>query len=156
MKKLIYIFLLLMPVPQLQAADIAVTMHLLGRDGPTQSIGVIVVKETAQGLQFQPHLRGLEPGKYMFTVNENVGCGSEYTASGANIPGMAAGSIRNELQTITVNAAGVADQTLTANDLSMRDIRGRTLVISTEARPGFTVAEGNESRIACGSLELYQ
>jgi len=102
----------------LHAADIAVTMLLLGRDGPTQSIGVIVVKETAQGLQFQPHLQGMEPGKYMFTVNENVGCGSQYTPSVANIPGMAAGNIRNELQTITVNAAGVADQTITVNDLS--------------------------------------
>ena len=156
MKRLIYLFLLLMPVSYLQAAEIAVTMHALGHDGPTNAIGVIVVKETAQGLQFQPHLRNLEPGKYMFTVNENVGCGSKYTESGANVPGMAAGRSMNELPAITVNANGVAEQTITMSGLTIHDVRGRTLVISSDPKPGFTIAEGNESRVACGSLELYR
>lgn len=156
MKRLIYLFFLLIPVSYLQAAEISVTMHALGQDGPTKAIGVIVVKETAQGLQFQPHLRNLEPGKYMFTVNENVGCGSKYTESGANVPGMAAGRSMNELPAITVNANGVAEQTITTSGLTMRDVRGRTLVISSDPKPGFTIADGNESRIACGSLELYR
>lgn len=156
MKSFAYLFLLFIPASYLQAAEISVTMHALGQDGPTNSIGVIVVKETAQGLQFQPHLRNMEPGKYMFTVNENVGCGSRYTASGENIPGMAAGRSMNELPTITVNANGVAEQPITTSSLTLGDVRGRTLVISSDPRPGFNISEGNETRVACGSLELYK
>ena len=156
MKYFFYVILMLIPVSHLQATEIAVTMHSLNNDGIDKSIGVIVVKETAQGLRFQPHLQGMVPGKYMFTVNENVGCGSQYSTTGVNIHGMAAGKSINQLPPINVNAQGKADEWVTSDAMTLRDIRGRTLVISAQSNLPFNVAQGNEQRVACGSLELYR
>lgn len=56
MKYFIYVALMLIPASYLQASEIAVTMHSLNDEGIDKAIGVIVVKETPQGLRFQPHL----------------------------------------------------------------------------------------------------
>ena len=148
--------LLLLPFSYIHADEIAVTMHSLNNDGIDKAIGVIVVKETAQGLRFQPHLRNLEPGTYTFTVNENVGCGSQYTNTGTNIRGMAAGKSINQLPVINVDAQGIADQAVDMNRLTLRDVRGRTLVLSASANMSTNVAQGSEQRVACGSLELHR
>lgn len=148
--------LLLLPFSYIHADEIAVTMHSLNNDGIDKAIGVIVVKETAQGLRFQPHLRNLEPGTYTFTVNENVGCGSQYTNTGVNIRGMAAGKSINQLPVINVDAQGIADQAVNMNRLTLRDVRGRTLVLSASSNMSTNVAQGAEQRVACGSLELHR
>ena len=154
--KYLYYAALLLPFSYIHADEIAVTMHSLKSDGIDKAIGVIVVKETAQGLRFQPHLRNLEPGSYTFTVNENVGCGSEYSTTGANIQGMAAGKSINQLPTINVNSQGVADQAIDMGNLSLRDVRGRTLVLSSSSGTSSNVSQGGGQRIACGSLELHR
>lgn len=156
MKYFYYIVLLMMPVAYLHADDIAVTMHSLNNDGIDKAIGVIVVQETAQGLRFQPHLRNIEPGTYSFTVNENVGCGSQYTTTGVNIHGMAAGKSINQLPSLKVDAQGVADQAINMDNLRLKDVRGRTLVISLSPGMSKNVAQGTQQRIACGSLELHK
>ena len=155
MKKFIFLLLMCMPVSYLQAAEIPVTMHALGSDGIEKAIGVIVVSETANGLRFQPHLQNLQPGNYTFSVNENVGCGSQINQTGMNIPGMAAGASMHQLPIITVNANGKVDTAITVDGLSLGQVRGRTLVLSTKAS-GMRTAHGDEARVACGSLELYR
>ena len=157
MKLFYYAAALLLPFSYLHADEIAVTMHSLTNDGVGKAIGVIVVEETAQGLRFQPHLRNLEPGSYAFTVNENVGCGIAYNASaGMNAQGMAAGNSINQLPTLKVNAQGAADQAITMDGMSLQNIRGRTLVISTSSGSSSNVSQGNQQRIACGSLEEHR
>ena len=156
MKYFLYIVALLFPLAYLHADEIAVTMHSLNNDGIDKAIGVIVVSETPQGLRFQPHLRNLPAGSYSFTVNENVGCGSQYTQTGVNIHGMAAGKSINQLPAIKVDAQGVADQPITMDKLSLRDVRGRTLVISHSSAMSKNVAQGAQQRIACGSLEDHR
>ncbi len=157
MKKLLYVVLSLMPLGTLQASEIAVTMHALSESGVDNSVGVIVARETPRGLELQSHMRGVQPGTYAFTVNENVGCGSHINLTGgSNVPGMAAGKSIRQLPDITVDQTGSAEQILIAEGMSMRDIRGRTLVISEKGSTPIKVGMDSGRRIVCGTLELYK
>lgn len=92
----------------------------------------------------------------MLSVNENVGCGSEYSTTGANIHGMAAGKSLRQLPAITISVQGKADEDIAVDNLKLQDIRGRTLVVSAQPKLASNVALGTELRVACGSLELYR
>lgn len=157
MKQYIYLLLLLLPGATANAEQLRITVHHLNANGIGESAGVIIAEDTPQGLRLQPFLTGLKPGRYQFSVNENVGCGVEYRASGENVPGMAAGRQIRQLPSLAVDPRGHAEMAVTESSMQSRDIRGRTLVISElPSMPFDTGSADSQRRIACGSLEQYR
>jgi len=155
MKKLLLFFpVLFMLLTQAHAREISVTVHKLNNVGLDKSIGVIVARETQRGLELQPFLKNMEPGTYRFSVNENIGCGVKYKATGIGIPGMAAGNEISQLPALKVDEYGNADTAVIAGHLQLKDILGRTLVISRQHSSPFDLGGDDENRIACGTLEL--
>ena len=145
---LIVLFTMLFSSLAVQATEVAVSVNKLTNIGAGvgDSIGVIVAKDGPDGLVLQPYLQGLKPGQYEFSVNENVGCGVQFNAEGNSVPGMAAGNSMSSLPMLKVNQQGHANQVVIAQNLTLDQIRGRTLVLTDT---------GQDIRIACGSLELY-
>ena len=145
---IIVLFVMLVSAMTVQANEVAVSVNRLTNIGVGvgNSIGVIVAKDSPDGLVLQPYLQGLKPGQYSFSVNENVGCGVLFNADGNSVPGMAAGKSLSTLPMLNVDQQGHAKQPVVARGLTWEQIRGRTLVVS----------EANQNmRVACGSLELY-
>lgn len=143
---IVMLFLILYGSMTVQAKEIAVSVNKVTNSGVGDSIGVILAKDSPDGLVLQPYLQGLTPGQYGFSVNENVGCGAHFYADGSTVAGMAAGKSLSTLPVLKFNSQGQASQTMLIRHLTLNQIRGRTLVLY----------EGKEDvRIACGSLELY-
>ena len=152
------LFLAVFVSPLLFANEIAVTMFKLKPEGLADSIGVVVARETREGLELTPYLRGLPPGEYHFNVHENVGCGSSYNPDGSMTMGMAAGPMHRRIANIEFDEAGITTGSILARELRMNDVRKRTFVISAHSAMHDAMdkqAMDSEMRIACGSLELY-
>lgn len=144
--RMIMLFALLLCTLSVQAEEISVTVYQLDSNGLGPSAGVIVARDSGEGLVLTPYLRGLPPGKHVFTINENVGCGVAYNSDGTRLPGMAAGPAIGALPMLEVNERGEATSSVIAPNLTLDQIRGRTLVVH----------QGEKAdRVACGSLELY-
>ena len=156
MKKfLIVLFVACLPFSTGHAREIAVTMHSLNASGIGESIGVVVVSETGNGLRVTPYLQNMQPGEFMFSINENVGCHSQITGFDTNIPGMAAGKVLWQMPNINVAADGLATRSVEIANVRLTDLSQRTLVISRNANPTLALAGFQTERIACGSLEHY-
>jgi Cu-Zn family superoxide dismutase len=140
------------------AKEVAVTMYKLKPAGLANSIGVVVIKETAEGLILTPHLRGLPPGEHAINVHRNVGCGSRYNSDGSKIMGMAAGPIHKSISTLKVDASGMANRAILHKTMRFDDVSRRTLVIISNSAADSALPRDSMDagpRIACGSLELY-
>ncbi len=167
----------LLLAPQLAAdEEIAVTVYSLTENGLGDSIGVIVVSDSPDGLVFKPFLRGLPPGPHGFHVHQGFSCGAGYHPSGVGVPGLAAGDHydpddrsrhrgphgdghRGDLPLLHANERGEAHEPVVAPRLGLHDVRGRTLVIHAGGDNYHDLPEplgGGGARIACGSLELYK
>ncbi|MGD8783465.1 MAG: superoxide dismutase family protein [Thioalkalispiraceae bacterium] len=156
MKKLfIALLMACLPLATGYARDLAVTMHKLTASGVGDSIGVIVISETAGGLRMTPYLQNMQPGEYQFSIHENVGCHSLQTGFETYVPGMAAGKVLWQMPEIKVNASGIADQSVEISNVSLTDLSQRSLVISKDASPTLELAGFDTERVACGSLEQY-
>ena len=159
MKKLILVFILLLfACTSVNAREVVVTMFKLKGDGLDNTIGVVVAKDTARGLELTPHLRGLSPGSYQFNVHDSFGCGSQYNPDGTTVMGMAAGDIFKPVAKIEVGVNGQILEPMRIENLSVRDLSRRSFVIS-RYKPGIFATSANEvrdaKRVACGSLEDY-
>lgn len=159
MKRFILVlFLAVLAPPMLFANEIAVTMFKLKPEGLANSVGVVVAKETRDGLELTPYLRGLPPGEYHFNVHVNAACGSQLHPDGSMTMGMAAGPILKRLSSVKVDETGEATGTILAKDLRLDDVRKRTFVLSAHSAGDTMMGKHpmeSEMRIACGSLELY-
>jgi Cu-Zn family superoxide dismutase len=143
--------------PALYAAEATLTVNKLTQEGVGDAIGVILIEDTAQGLRLQPHLRDLPPGVYAFTVNETMACHGHMRSDGKMVPGLAAGEPVHQLPQIEVNNQGIADQAVIVPGVSLKDISGRSLVISRGHGGVYdrTSGESGGNRIACASAEQY-
>jgi Cu-Zn family superoxide dismutase len=156
MKKLIFILVLAcLPLSITQAREIAVTMNALSESGIGDSIGVVVISETENGLRMTPYLQNMQPGEFMFSINENVSCHGQQTAFDTYIPGVAAGKALWQMPNLRVSADGKATQSVEISNVRLTDVSQRTLVISRKANPTLALEGFSQERIACGSLELY-
>ena len=156
MKKLfIILFVACLPLSTGHAREIAVTMHALTAGGVGEAIGVVVVSKTGNGLRMTPYLQNMQPGDFMFSINENVGCHSLTSAFDINVPGMAAGKALWQMPNITVAADGMVTQSMEIANVRLTDLSRRTLVISKTASPSMALAGFQTERVACGSLEQY-
>ena len=156
MKKfLIILFVACLPLSMGHAREIAVTMHALTASGVSDAIGVIVVSDTGNGLRMTPYLQNMQPGDFMFSINENVGCHSQATGFDTYIPGMAAGKALWQMPNMNVTADGMATRSVEIANVRLTDLSRRTLVISRTASPALALAGFQTERVACGSLEHY-
>lgn len=178
MKRLLFSLLIgFFLAPTIQAEDeIAVTIYRLTNQGLGESIGVIVAKDSPNGLVFTPYLRGLTPGRHGFHVHENSGCGAHYHGTGVNVAGGAAGGHYDphgtgrhrgpdgdghlgDLPVLEVNDKGEAYTAVVAPRLNLNHIRGRSLMIHAGGdnyQDAPAPLGGGGARFACGSLVLFQ
>ena len=136
MKYLLYIFILslLSASSSAMQKEIAAPMFSVNDNGVGKSIGVIVVKDSDDGLSLTPYLNDLPPGKHKFNVHEGIGCGVLFKPDGSRIPGMAAGKAIKKLPSLDVNADGTSVKPVMAPRLKWSDIKSRTLVIQEEQK----------------------
>ena len=132
--------------------EIAVPMFSVNTNGVGKSIGVIVVKDSNDGLSRTPYLNDLPPGQHKFNVHEGIGCGVLFKPDGSRIPGMAAGKVKNKLPDLEVNNDGTSVKVMFAPDLKVSDIRKRTLVIQEKQKSNKGM---QHARIACAPMEIY-
>jgi len=151
------------------AEEVTIPMCLTAPDGVGQAVGEIRAKDTPNGLQLMPDLRGLPPGPHGFHAHENPNCGAK-VQDGKPVPGLAAGGHydpdktgahhgptgkghRGDLPLLRVDADGTATSPVIAPHLSVKDLKGRSLMIheggdnySDKPKP----LGGGGARIACG------
>lgn len=153
-------------------ADVTISMNAVDDKGVGQSVGQVVVSETAYGLVFSPTLTGLPPGLHGFHVHENPSCGTK-EMNGKMVPALAAGghydpavSKRHgmpwgdghlgDLPALFVDATGVAGNPVLAPRLKLADIKARSLMIHAG---GDNHADhpaplgGGGARVVCGVIQ---
>ena len=152
-----------------QAAEIKVTMHVVGEKGMVSTAGSVTVSESAYGLVFTPSLAGLPAGVHGFHVHEKPSCapgekdGKQVAALGAGGHLDPAGSNRHgtpwgdghlgDLPALVVDAAGNATMPVLAPRLKLADLKGRSLMIHAGGdnhadHPA--VLGGGGARLVCG------
>ncbi len=143
------------------------------------TLGTIQVTQLAEGLLFEPGLKGLEPGLHGFHVHENASCnpgrGKEAGAGADNLtvkPAAKAGDHWDpgfkgnhagpwgrghlgDLPNLYVNEDGVARHPVYAPRLTLRDLERRALVIHAE-RDNYTdepdSSGGSGTPVGCGAF----
>ncbi|OJB91664.1 superoxide dismutase family protein [Yersinia ruckeri] len=123
-----------------------VTMNIVTSQGIEGSAGTIVVRESNNGLEFLPSLKGLSPGMHGFHVHENGSCepalkGGKSIAAGAagghfdpDKTGRHEGPYGNghlgDLPALHVNADGRAMDMISASRLKkLAEVKGKALMI---------------------------
>lgn len=154
------------------AEERTVEMHAVSEEGVGESVGHVTIKETEDGLTFEPELEGLSDGIHGFHVHENADCGP-VSADGERGAALAAGGHldpeghgehkepwaeqghRGDLPALYVED-GEATHPVHLNGLELADARGRALVIheggdnyADEPEP----LGGGGPRVACGIIE---
>lgn len=149
-----------------QAAETALTLQLLGPDGPGAAIGTVSFSDGAKGLAITPKLSGLPPGLHGFHVHEKPSCdtvdgvpgagaGGHYDPqkSGKHLGPDHPGGHLGDLPVLGVSVNSAATKPITAPRLKVADLKGRSLVIhgggdnyADQPRP----LGGGGDRIACG------
>ena len=151
-----------------------VTLNLLDDKGIGAAVGSVTFSDTPNGLEIEPDLFGLPPGKHGFQVHEHPNCGP-LEKDGKMVPGLAAGDHYNPKNTkahrgpehkdghlgglpvLVVEKDGVSNARMLAPNVRVADLRGRSLVVHAG---GDNVADtpqpagGGGARIACGVFEI--
>jgi Cu-Zn family superoxide dismutase len=151
------------------AADVEVKVSRVSESGVGEAIGSILLADTPAGLSLRLDLRGLPAGARGFHVHEKGDCGPGMR-DGKPVAALAAGghydaqgSGRHEgphgqghtgdLPSLMVDEQGRAQVVVTASRLTLKDIRGRAIMIH---EGGDNYADqpkplgGGGGRIACG------
>lgn len=156
-----------------QAGSTKSTIAKVDATGIGDALGVVALRDTKQGLLIEPRLAGLPPGAHGFHVHEKGACGPG-EQNGQKVAGMAAGGHydpqhtgkhlgpdsteghKGDLPVLVVDKDGKATLPVLAPHLTVKDVRGRTLMIhaggdnySDEPAP----LGGGGARIACGVIK---
>ncbi|OAE64275.1 superoxide dismutase [Cu-Zn] SodC2 [Achromobacter mucicolens] len=150
-----------------------VSMSFLTPEGVGKSAGTITLKDTKEGLQFTPHLKGLPPGERGFHVHEKGSCEpgmvNGKTAPGGGAGGhldpkgtkahkgpMATDGHQGDLPFLTVAADGSATKTVLAPHLKLADVKGHALMIHAGGDNYSDKPEplgGGGGRLVCGVVK---
>lgn len=152
-------------------ADVTVQMNAVDGGGIGQSVGQVVVSESAYGLVFTPSLYNLSPGAHGFHVHENPSCeakekdgkmvpalsaGGHYDPAGSKQHGFPWGNGHlGDLPPLYVEANGSANGPVLAPRLKMADIKGRALMVHAggDNHSDHPAAlGGGGARVACGVI----
>jgi Cu-Zn family superoxide dismutase len=146
-------------------------MDLVNDKGSVQSIGNIVISESAYGLVFTPHIEGLPAGAHGFHMHENANCAAK-EQNGRMVPALAAGghydphgSKRHgspwgdghlgDLPALIFGADGKTNQPVLAPRLKIADLKEHTLMIhmgGDNHADHPAVLGGGGVRVACGII----
>jgi superoxide dismutase, Cu-Zn family len=152
-------------------ADITVPMNLVSDKGSVQSIGNIVISESAYGLVFTPNIEGLPAGAHGFHMHENASCAAK-EQNGKMVPALAAGghydplgSKRHgspwgdghlgDLPALIIGADGKTNQPVLAPRLKIADLKEHTLMIhmgGDNHADHPAALGGGGARVACGII----
>ncbi len=158
--------LLLWPVIS-SAYETSAEIHAINEKGEDTLLGRIGIRETPEGIQLSPSLRGLPPGQHGFHLHENPSCepgekegivqaglgaGSHYDPdkTGKHL-GPAGQGHKGDLPMLTVAPDGSAATPVNSARLKSGDLKGRTLIIHGAA-DNYADQPGG-SRIACGIIK---
>ena len=153
-------------------ADYKVDMHAIDAKGVQKSIGSVTISAASGGgTTFKPQLKGLPAGDRGFHVHENPNCAAK-EKDGKMTAGEAAGphwdpdkaakhagptgqGHRGDLPALTVAADGSATKAVTAPNVKLADLAGKSLMVHSG---GDTYSEpppngGGAERIACGVIK---
>ncbi len=150
-------------------ANVTVTMYEVDERGTGNIVGLIVFRDSDNGLRVDPNLRGLPEGQHGTHVHQNPNCGPA-EKDGKMVPGLGAGGHYDPRQTgkhegpmgnghlgdlpvLYVDGNGNATRTMRAPRLTVSDIAGRAIIIHAGGDNYSDVPKplgGGGSRIACG------
>jgi len=155
------------------AATTQATVYKITADGIGAKIGTVTFKDTKDGLQVSPHLKGLPEGQHGFHIHVNPACGPG-EQNGQKVAGLAAGGhydpkntgkhlgpLSNDghlgdLPVLVVDAKGNASKPVVAPRLKVSDVKGHAIMIhaggdnySDQPAP----LGGGGPRIACGVIK---
>ncbi|MGA2410636.1 MAG: superoxide dismutase [Cu-Zn] SodC [Candidatus Binataceae bacterium] len=164
-----------LPLVWTQSADAATataTVNSISAAGIGRPLGTVTFTDSAEGLMMTPNLSGLPPGEHGFHIHEKGDCGLGMN-EGKLAAGFAAGGHydpahtkkhlgplsteghRGDLPVLVVDSRGDATEVVTAPHLTVREIRGRSVMIhaggdnySDTPKP----LGGGGARIACGVI----
>ena len=149
------------------AQQLSVDINRLSETGVGDKIGTVVIEEGQDGVSFKVSAEGIAKGAHGFHVHEQGDCAAA-TKDGKMVAGFAAGphydpagtkshkgpkggGHQGDLPVLNASDKGI-DQTVTAPQLKLADVRGRSLMIH-EAGDNYTDTPengGGAGRIACG------
>jgi len=154
------------------AATAEVALQRIDANGIGADIGTVTFKDTSHGLLLEPAVSGLTPGPRGFHVHEKGDCGPGLQ-NDKPAAGMAAGGHydpnhtkkhlgpnaeghKGDLPVLVVDADGKATLPVLAPHLTVKNVRGRALMIhdggdnyADEPKP----LGGGGPRIACGVIK---
>lgn len=152
MKKFVlFLAMAFIPAAWIYAAEMAITIHKLQSGNIGDSVGVIVVKDSSDGLVIEPYLSYLEMGTYELTVHENASCHGRYNRDGTMIPGASAGKKIASLPPVQIRMGGESQQVV-AKNMKLKDIQNHSIMVSLlDTSVAF---DATATRVACGALEM--
>jgi Cu-Zn family superoxide dismutase len=139
-----------------------VTVKIYGTDVKHQFLGTIVAKDTKNGLLLMPHLKNLPTGEHGFHVHEHGLCDHVGMDAGGHLDpkntGKHLGPYSQEghlgdLPALVVDENGFATKAETAPQLTVKDIKGHSLMIHAGGdnySDNPKMLGGGGARIACG------
>lgn len=159
------------PVGTSTSAGVEVRMAKVSENGIGEAIGVITLSDTPAGLSLRVDVRGLPAGDRGFHIHDKGDCspamrdGKPVAALSAGGHYDAAASGRHEgphgqghagdLPVLKVDPQGNAQLTLTAPRLTLKEVRGRSIMIH-EGGDNYSdqpkTLGGGGARIACGVI----
>jgi Cu/Zn superoxide dismutase len=113
-----------------------VLMKAVSAERASKGIGSVSVAPEGNGLLFRVELRGAPAGVHQLTINENSDCGVEeidgvkVAAGAAGVPWSPDG-LKSPTPTITVPSDGYVKTEFMAPGFEVRDLRGRSLVLTS-------------------------
>jgi superoxide dismutase, Cu-Zn family len=155
------------------ANDITVEMHAVTDSGISESIGVVVIRKVAHGVEFRPALFGLTPGEHGFHVHEYSSCEPAMDDEGELAAALSAGDHydpeatqqhdsplsndghKGDLPVLVADASGRANTPVQAARLSMADLESRALIVHVGGDNYSDSPEplgGGGDRVACGLI----
>ena len=155
------------------SAQYRVEMNAIDIKGVGAPIGTVEIAQSPQGVTFKPNLKGLPPGEHGFHVHQFGNCGARQKDGRMSAgemaghhydpkktkkhEGPAGGGHLGDVPPLKVDAQGNATTAVNAPRLTLRELRGKSLMIheggdnlKDDPKPN----GGGGARIACGVISV--
>jgi Cu-Zn family superoxide dismutase len=151
------------------AQQIVVDMNKISTSGVGDKVGTVTISEGKGGTSFKVNVNGVSAGQHGFHVHENGNCGPA-PKDGQPQAGLAAGphydpghtkthkgpkggGHKGDLPVLKATAKGISE-TVTAPNVKLDDVRGRSLMIHEGGDNYSDTPEngGGKGRIVCGVI----
>jgi Cu-Zn family superoxide dismutase len=164
--------LLLLETRAAGAVTATATINSISATAIGEALGTVTFTDTAQGLMITPKLSGLPPGEHGFHIHEKGDCGpgmnqgkpaAGFAAEGHYDPAhtkkhlgpLSTAGHRGDLPVLVVDSKGDATAAVTAPNLTVAEIRGRSIMIHAGGDNYSDIPTplgGGGARLACGVI----